>query len=61
MTDYCDGQVFKDHPLFNTVPSALQLIVYYDEVEVSNPLGSYRTKHKLGMLHTIVFDLFFVI
>ena len=48
MYDYCDGQVFQEHPLFKTDVNSLQLIAYYDEVETSNPLGSYRAKHKLG-------------
>ena len=46
--DYMDGEFFKEHPLFKSDPTALQLIAYYDDVETSNPLGSYRTKHKLG-------------
>lgn len=50
MYDYCDGQIYKNHPLFMTEPNALQLIAYYDDIETSNPLGSYRTKHKLGKL-----------
>lgn len=46
--DFCDGQFFKDHPLFSVNPHALQIIVYYDDVETANPLGSYRGRHKLG-------------
>lgn len=51
--DYCDGSLFKEHPLFSTSESsnellALQFILYYDEVEVTNPLSSSRGKHKLG-------------
>ena len=26
------------------------LIIYYDDVEVTNPLGSSRGKHKLGII-----------
>ena len=48
MYDYQDGEFFRQHPLFHTYPNALQLIAYYDDVETSNPLGSYRVKHKLG-------------
>lgn len=29
-------------------PQALQIIMYHDDVEVCNPLGSYRGVHKLG-------------
>lgn len=48
--DYCDGSVYMSHPLFSTDPTALQIIVYYDDVEVCNPLGSRAKKHKLGEL-----------
>ena len=49
--DYCDGLLFKNHPLFgcNDGSLHLQFIVYYDDVEVTNPLGSRRGKYKLGM------------
>jgi len=46
--DFCDGQVYKEHPLFSVDKRALQLIIYTDEVETANPLGSYRGKHKLS-------------
>ena len=48
MYDYCDGQFYKQHPLYMMEPDALQLIAYYDDIETSNPIGSHRTKHKLG-------------
>ena len=40
IADYCDGQVYRQHPLFSRDPHALQIILYYDDVEVVNPLGS---------------------
>ena len=48
LADYCDGTVFWSHPLFSLDPQALQIIVYYDDCEVCNPLGSKAKKHKLG-------------
>ena len=48
MADYCDGSVFRNHPLFSVDPTALQITLYYDEVEIVNPLGSKTGKHKLG-------------
>ena len=48
--DFCDGSLYKSHPLFSLDPYALQIIGYYDDVEVVNPLGSYVEKHKLGCL-----------
>ena len=52
--DFCDGSVFKSHPLFAKDPLALQSITYYDEVELYNPLGSHVKRHKLGI---VVFTL----
>lgn len=48
--DFCDGSVFKKHPLFMQDPHALQIVAYYDELELCNPLGSHVKKHKLGIV-----------
>ena len=48
--DFCDGKLFREHPLFSSDPLALQIIAYFDEVEVCNPLGSHIKKHKLGII-----------
>ena len=48
--DVCDGNHCKSHELFRQDDRALQVIAYYDDVEVVNPLGSKRKKHKVGML-----------
>ena len=53
MRDICDGSLFAEHPLFSTDPCALQIILYYDEIDVCNPIGSRSTIHKLGMLQTV--------
>lgn len=47
--DFCDSSSFSEHPLFGTDSTALQIFLYYDDVEVCNPLGSRAKKHKLGM------------
>ena len=39
------GSVYKSHSQNN---QGLQVIVYYDDVEVCNPLGSKAKKHNLG-------------
>ncbi len=54
LSDFCDGLIFKSHCLFSTDPTALQIIGYYDELEVVNPIGSYVKKHKLGCLFFIL-------
>ena len=53
ISDYCDGYAFSQHPLFSRDPQALQIILYYDEVEVVNPLGSKTYTHKVGKHNTI--------
>ena len=39
----CDGSLllFKTRPLFGEDPLALQLLVYFDEVEVVNPIRAH--------------------
>ena len=54
LSDYCDAKHCHQHQLFSTDPVALQLILYYDELELCNPLGSRRKKHKIGMSCTCV-------
>jgi hypothetical protein len=48
LSDYCDGELLRESTLFQEDPSALQIQLYYDEVEICNPLGSKAKKHKLG-------------
>ena len=46
LRDYCDGSMYKTHPLLSVHTKGLQFFLYTDD-EVCNPLGSSRTKHKL--------------
>ena len=50
LEDLCDGEVFQSHPLFSSDPLALQIIAFYDELELCNPLGTHVKKHKLGIV-----------
>ena len=50
LEDFCDGTLFKQHPLFSQDPYALQIIAYYDELEMCNPLAAHVKKHKLGIV-----------
>ena len=36
LRDFCDGAIYKEHPLFSVNTKSLQLLFYYDEVEASN-------------------------
>jgi hypothetical protein len=46
--DFCDGSYVKNHPMSKQGQQTLYLSFYFDELEVANPLGSKRGKHKLG-------------
>ena len=50
LSDFCDGSYYKAHTLFNGREPTLQIFLYFDELEVCNPLGSKRIKHKIGKL-----------
>ena len=47
LSDLCDDNQFKKHPLFSCDSKRLQIMVYYNEVEVFNPLGKKTKIHKL--------------
>lgn len=44
LEDFCDGEVFRMHPLFSSDPFALQIVAFYDELELCNPLGTHVKK-----------------
>ena len=50
LSDFCDGELFKAHPLFSTDFYPLQIVAYFDELEVCNPLGTHIKHHKLGIV-----------
>ncbi|XP_011859325.1 PREDICTED: uncharacterized protein LOC105556825 [Vollenhovia emeryi] len=49
MKSVLDGQYYKSHNFFKSTPNSLAIILYYDEVEVTNPLGSHT--HKMSMFY----------
>ena len=50
LNDFCDGSTYSKHPLFSVT---LEIMIYYDDVEVCNPLGSRSKKHKLGKMNKL--------
>lgn len=49
--DICDGSIFQNDNYFKDHPDALVIILYHDELEVCNPLGSKAGIHKLDMFY----------
>ena len=58
MNDFCDGEVFTYHPLFSVHEDALQIFLYFDELEICNPLGSKAKIHKLGGYLPVLMSIF---
>ena len=50
LEDFCDGELFRTHPIFSKDRFALQIIAFYDELELCNPLGTHVKKHKMGIV-----------
>jgi len=49
IANFCDASLYKNHLLYVSGDRSLKLqFVIYDEVEITNPLGSHKGKHKLG-------------
>ena len=51
LVDYNDGIDVSNHPIFCSEPTALQVILYCDDMEVTNPLGSSAGVHKLCLFY----------
>ena len=49
LSDHCDGKNYMNHSHFSSDHTTLQNLLYYDELELCNSLGSKRKKkHKIG-------------
>lgn len=57
LSSFVDGQYCKNHAFFSRFPRALKLGLYYDELEIVNPLGSKTTIHKLGCFYYKILNL----
>ena len=49
LIDFCDGTVFQNHELFSNDPTALQILLYYDDINLSNPLTNKI--HKITLFY----------
>ena len=51
MRDICDGDVFHGSSLFRNDHTALQIMLYYDDFTVTNPIGTRCKKNKIGAVY----------
>ena len=55
MSDVCDGDYYRSHPIFRQSDKTLQIFGYYDELVLTNPLMSRRNKYKIAKFnHTLI-------
>ena len=54
MSDYCDGSNFKSHPLFGSDARNLQIQLYCDDFQGSNPLGNRIRKCKISAFYFVL-------
>ena len=47
MSEFCDGELYRKHSLFSVDRQALQVLLYNDDIEICNPLGSRAKIHKV--------------
>ena len=55
--DICDGSFYKDDSFFKEHSDALKLIIFHDQLEICNPLGSRAKKHKVYMYYYTLANL----
>ncbi|KAK3925533.1 Putative dipeptidase [Frankliniella fusca] len=55
--NYKDGSDFQSNPFLQKYPYAIRIILYYDDLEISNALGSKDTIHRLGCFYISVQNL----
>lgn len=48
LRDICDGTIFDSNPILHDDDNALQIVAYYDELTLTQPLMSRAKKHKIG-------------
>lgn len=58
LRDICDGERFKEDIFFQENRGALQIIVYTDDLEVTNPLGTHTKKHKMTMFYFVIGNIY---
>ena len=49
LCDFSDGTLVQDHELFSVDPQSLKIVLYYDDLEITN--DRTKRKHKLSMFY----------
>lgn len=49
LRDICDGEISKENSILHNDDKALQIIGYFDEFTLTNPLMSRAKKYEIGV------------
>ena len=49
LSNFCDGTFFQNHELFSNDPAVLQIVLYFDDINLSNPLTN--KVHKITLFY----------
>ena len=55
--DVRDGSNFRNNPYFANNPDSVPLLLFQDELEVCNPIGSGKSKHKVNVTYYTTLDV----
>ena len=50
LADVCDGTIFTTNSILCDDEATLQIVAYYDEFTIVNPLMSCAKKYKIGIV-----------
>ncbi|KAJ8017774.1 hypothetical protein HOLleu_44589 [Holothuria leucospilota] len=51
VSSFRDGSFYQQNELFNSAETSLQIILYNDDFEVSNPIGTFTKKQKVNAMY----------
>lgn len=54
---FVDGNQFKNNPFLQAHPRAIRLQIYYDDIEITNPIGTKTGSHKIGAFYFTIQNL----
>ena len=55
--DVRDGSCYRENPFFSNNPDAVPIVLFQDELELANPLGSGKIKHKILCSYFTTLDI----
>ncbi|KAE8739116.1 hypothetical protein FOCC_FOCC015392 [Frankliniella occidentalis] len=57
MRSFLDGSLAREHPLLKQHPHTLRLVLYIDDFECANPIGSKAGPHKITAVYLLIQNL----